>query len=119
MTGTSRERHHTRLRAHERFGFTWTKHHRREAVRQITTGRSTPLGNRRSLRLALHIVTVAGQQLVVAYDRTRHEIATVMPVEWFRGTPPPDHPSPGRRNPRRTASNPGVTNCRIVQTSDV
>lgn len=59
-----------RQRARERFGFTWTKEHRREAVRQIQAGESNPLDGKRrkSLRLCLHVVTVAGRRLVCGYS---------------------------------------------------
>jgi hypothetical protein len=77
------QRRHAKRRALERLGVQLNHHDLAEIVEQIRERRSRFI-ERQSCRVAIHEVQHAGQTFVVAYDKLRRTVATVMPAEWWQ-----------------------------------
>jgi ATPase subunit of ABC transporter with duplicated ATPase domains len=77
----AKQQRHAAKRLWQRFSLAYTPAEIEQITRQIRDGKSTPL-RRVSLRLAVHKVTVAGQEMAAYYDTERHALVTVKPLEW-------------------------------------
>jgi hypothetical protein len=72
------QRIHATLRAMERHGIALNKQARRQAIKDIQTGRAKFLW-RTSLRVTAWEVSLDGKNVRVVYDRQRKSLVTVLP----------------------------------------
>ena len=75
---------HVRRRAIQRLGVGLPPSAQREIVSLIQAG-NTRLLDRQSLRISVHRVEYEGLTFPVVYDRLRHTLVTVLPLDAYQG----------------------------------
>ncbi len=74
------QRRHAGRRAAERYGMKWNREKNAQVRSQIKRGTAV-LVERQSLRVGIYLVEIDGQQVKVAWDKNRAEVASVLPLE--------------------------------------
>ena len=74
---------HAYKRIEQRFGITLSRAEYDRLVDDIRFGHTQ--GERETLRVSHHIVTVHGQEMSAVYDKKRMAIVTFIPCDWSRG----------------------------------
>lgn len=82
MSKTKSQKRHARLRAAERFGVGLTNQVHRDLVQEIQA-RKAQFVYKHSNRVTVWELEFAGQQAVVAYDKSRKTVVTLIPADEY------------------------------------
>lgn len=79
-TKAQRSREHSKKRAALRYGITLNREKYAQVIEQIRTGQYEGKKKRSNNRW-LYVLEVDGKDMLVVYDKKRHELITVLPKE--------------------------------------